>query len=73
MSDWKATVSRAIVFKGVTVREGETLLLTDQQMRDLYGAGVIGAMKRVAPVEMATAAKAPEDASRNYGKRGRST
>ena len=71
MSMWTATVCRPIYWRGATIREGQTLELTDQQMRDLDRAGVIGNIKRVAaPVAMAVT-DPPENASRAYARRGR--
>jgi len=72
MPVWSARCARPIYWRGRTIREGEELELTDQQMRDLFAAGVIGAMKRlaVAAVETATI-EAPETTARNYRRGGR--
>lgn len=75
MTMWSARCARPIYWRGRTIREGEEMELTDQQMRDLFAAGVIGAMRRLAAtpgggVEMAVI-DAPEDTARTYRRRPR--
>ena len=56
---------------GRTYRQGDAITVLDTDVELLRSAGVIGDIKRVDPgVEMAVAGP-PEDASKNYRRRGR--
>jgi hypothetical protein len=64
-------VDRQIIFQGRSYRPGDRIEISGADVDILRSAGVIGDLKRLAPaVEMATVA-APENASRNYGRKGR--
>ena len=60
-----------IVYRGRSYRRGDHIDITGQDVDVLREAGVIGAIKRLSTaVEMAVV-EPPEDASRNYRRRGR--
>jgi hypothetical protein len=66
---YRAVCTKEIYWAGQTHRQGDTISIVSDDVETLRAAGVIGDIKRV-DVETAVN-EAPEDASRNYRRRGR--
>ncbi len=68
---YRAEATKEIYWDGKTYRRGDAITVLDTDVELLRTAGVIGDVKRFIPeIEMATVAP-PENASRNYGRKGR--
>jgi len=67
---YRAECLKEIFWDGRTYRRGDRITVSDEDVETLRQASVIGDIVRVPAVELAIV-DAPEDASRNYRRKGR--